>query len=292
MKLENNSTIGNQILLNEINNNKLSHAYLFELDNLDDEIVFSFVKKILCKETYEETCNKCNICSRINNGNYPDLKVIKPDGLWIKKEQLIDLQNTFNKKPIESNKMIYIIYEADKMNKASSNTILKFLEEPEKGIIAILLTNNVHNVIDTIVSRCQIINLKTNNTYTLDKYDETITTNIYNFLTYLEKNQISTIAKIDDLWNNIFKQREDIINAFEIIYLIYYLSLRKKLDIEDLKDISIINTIVDLNTIKSLKNKIVIINDIRESLKFNVNTNMLMDKFIIDFSGVDHNENC
>ncbi len=289
MKLD-NINIGNQIILNELEKNKLSHAYLFELDNLDDEIVFSFVKKIFCPKSFSENCSECNICHRINTGNFPDLKIIKSDGLWIKKEQLIELQSTFNKKSVESDKMVYIIYEADKMNKASSNTILKFLEEPENGIIAILLTNNIHNVIDTIVSRCQIINFKKEKNYNLEKFDEETVNLILDFLKHLEKNKISTIAKIDNLWNNIFKQREEVINAFEIIYLIYYFCLRIKLGIDDSQ--TKLNEIVESNSLASLKNKILLINSIRENLKYNVNTNMLMDKFIIDFSGVDNNEYC
>ena len=35
-------------------------------------------------------------------------------------------------KSLETNKMVYIIHEADKMNTAAANTILKFLEEPEE----------------------------------------------------------------------------------------------------------------------------------------------------------------
>ena len=42
----------------------------------------------------------------------------------------------------------------------SANTILKFLEEPEDDIIAFLVTDNRYHVIDTILSRCQILTLK------------------------------------------------------------------------------------------------------------------------------------
>ena len=38
--------------------------------------------------------------------------------------------------------------------------MLKFLEEPNEDIIAILLTTNRYKIIDTILSRCQIISLK------------------------------------------------------------------------------------------------------------------------------------
>ena len=57
------------------------------------------------------------------------------------------------------NKLIYIIDPAEKLNPASANTILKFLEEPPEGIVAILITENKYNVLETIVSRCQCLSL-------------------------------------------------------------------------------------------------------------------------------------
>jgi len=289
-KMLDNVEISNQILLNSIESKKLSHAYLFEIDDLDNEIVFSFVKKVICPNKYQESCEKCNICNRIDTDNYADLKIIKPDGLWIKKEQLINLQSQFKMKSLETSKMVYIIYEADKMNTSAANTILKFLEEPEEGIIAILLTKNIHNVIDTIVSRCQIINFKTNNLNIIKNYDKEIIENVLKFIKYLEFNKLNTIAKIENLWNNIFKQREDVLVAFEIIFLLYFDLLKDKLcmPIINFNDYNVeIKELSNNNSLDSLKTKINIISDLKNNIPLNVNLNLLMDKFIIDFSGVD-----
>ena len=142
--MKKSDTISKEILNSALENNKLSHAYLFEIsDSLNDnELIFSFIKKIICPYKKNLICDKCNICKRIDSDNYSDLKIITPNGLWIKKEQLIELQKDFVKKPIESQYMIYVIESAEKMNASAANTILKFLEEPENGIIAILTTNN------------------------------------------------------------------------------------------------------------------------------------------------------
>ena len=59
--------------------------------------------------------------------------------------------------------IIYIIKNCEKLNSSSANCILKFLEEPEDDIIAILLTDNINMVLPTIKSRCQILNFKNNN---------------------------------------------------------------------------------------------------------------------------------
>lgn len=149
-----------------VEKNRVSHAYLIEVDNYDEDYqcILDFIKLILCKEEKKSSsclnCSKCNTCKMIDSGNYIDLKVIEPDGTIIKKKQMIELQDEFNNKSLLDNKRIYVIKEADKLNMSSANTILKFLEEPEDDIVAILVANNRYAVIETILSRCQILSLK------------------------------------------------------------------------------------------------------------------------------------
>ena len=64
--------------------------------------------------------------------------------MWIKKEQLLELQEEFMTKGLLTSKKIYIITDATKLNTSSANSILKFLEEPADNIIAILLADNIH----------------------------------------------------------------------------------------------------------------------------------------------------
>ena len=148
------------ILNNSIINNKLSHAYLFDSNGNSDvyDIVLSFTKMIITSNITNET-EKNNICMRIDDGNYVDVKVIEPDGMWIKKDQLLDLKSEFSKKSIEGSKKVYIIKSADKMNIQTANSILKFLEEPIDEIIAILVVDNINLMLPTIISRCQVIKL-------------------------------------------------------------------------------------------------------------------------------------
>jgi len=116
-----------EMLKNAIDNDKLSHAYIFDSNGNSDvfDIVLSFVKMILCKDIKNEN-EKSIVCKRVDDGNYLDVKVIAPDGMWIKKDQLLDLQSEFNKKSFEGPKKIYIIKSAERMNPQTSNSILKF----------------------------------------------------------------------------------------------------------------------------------------------------------------------
>lgn len=146
-----------------VSNNKISHAYIIEVDNYEEDMIdiYDFVKMILFDKKLDEL-KQINegIIKFIDNNEYPDIRLIEPDGANIKKNQLVELQKEYRNKSTLGNKRIYIIKEAEKMNQASGNTILKFLEEPEEGIIAILLTKNKYQILETIISRCQSLSLK------------------------------------------------------------------------------------------------------------------------------------
>ena len=85
-----------------IHNQKISHAYLIEVSNLSNymEFVNEFIKVLLCNSNKITTDEKEKISRQIDQNNYPDLKIIRPDGAWIKKEQLIQLELEFSKKSL------------------------------------------------------------------------------------------------------------------------------------------------------------------------------------------------
>lgn len=148
-----------------MNSGKLSHSYLIELGDsfIEFPFVLLFVKMILCPNNVCNVdclnCKKCNVCKLIDEGNFPDLEIIEADGVQIKKSQLLSLKDEYQNKSLIGNRRVYIIKDAEKLNPSAANTILKFLEEPEDNIIAILLTNNRYRVLETILSRCQVLSL-------------------------------------------------------------------------------------------------------------------------------------
>ena len=282
-------------LTNEIKNNKYSHAYLFEANGNPDafSLVMGFVKMLLCPYNYSnnDKCVNCTICERIDKNIYSDLKIIEPDGMWIKKEQLDELQKEFSTKSVESNKKVYIINGAEKLNPQAANSMLKFLEEPEEGIIAILITNNVYQLLSTIVSRCQIISLA-KSTLSKEELEEKLDS-INNFVKYLEKEKLDTIIMANKLWHDIYKERKDYILGYELM-LIYYkdilnYKLNRKLELFDnyIEDIKMIS---DNNTFNNIIFKINKIIELKEYIKVNANQNLLLDKLIIELTRGDVNE--
>ena len=62
-------------------------------------------------------------------------------------------------KAYEGNHKILIIWMAEKMNISASNKLLKLIEEPPDKTILLLITENEDQIINTILSRCQVLKL-------------------------------------------------------------------------------------------------------------------------------------
>ena len=160
--LEENQPIIYKTFVNAFKNHTLSHAYLL-VGNPGTplyEVAQYLAKSILCDDPSPLACNNCITCMRIDSDNYPD--IIKLDGskAIIKKEDILNIENRFEKTAFETKGiMIYIVNQVENMRVEAVNSMLKFLEEPESEIYAFLTTNNVNNILPTIVSRCQVLPL-------------------------------------------------------------------------------------------------------------------------------------
>ena len=217
----------------------------------------------------------------------------------------------FNKKSIIGSKKVYIINQADRMNVSASNSLLKFLEEPPEDIIAILVTDNMYQLLNTIISRCQIISFEKNKynnelhsvnkiAYTLYKNNEEANDFINNngikyidevieYVNSIEKRKSKTIAYKNKEFLEIFNDREKIRVAFNL-FVMYYKDILNRileLDCNYFDDyLDSVDKIVNLNTVNSISKKIKIIVDLSINIKFNVNASLLMDKLAIKLSEV------
>ena len=141
-------------------NGRIGHAYMFdgERGTGKEETAMFFAQVLLCVNPESSVpCGLCNSCRRIMTGNHPNVTVLRPDGQTIKKEQMDELISEMAKKGYEQGRKIYIVSRADRMNASSANTLLKYLEEPDGDVTAILLTDSYQSILPTIRSRCQRI---------------------------------------------------------------------------------------------------------------------------------------
>lgn len=147
------------ILQRSIENNSVSHSYLFQgEDGIGKKLVaMVFAKTLLCKEKGQVPCNRCSSCLKVDSGTHPDLILIEPEGNMIKKGQIDEMIKNASKIPFESEKKIFIIDDSHTMNVESKNAILKTLEEPASFVHIILVSSNPENLLQTILSRVEDI---------------------------------------------------------------------------------------------------------------------------------------
>lgn len=152
-----------QTFTNSLANHTLSHAYLI-VGNPGTPLLETakfLAKTVLCDDPSPLACSNCITCLRIESENYPDVITLDGSKATIKKEDVLNIESRFEKTAFETKGiMIYIIHLVENMTLEAVNSILKFIEEPEGEVYAFLTTNNINNVLPTIVSRCQTLNLK------------------------------------------------------------------------------------------------------------------------------------
>jgi DNA polymerase III subunit delta' len=121
-----------------------------------------------------EACGNCPACKRILKINYPtsddsdawkgiiwtdhaDVGLVVAPRRVLLVEQMRAIESAANYRPFEGNARVFIVEDADKLNEASANALLKILEEPPPTSHVILLTSRPAWLLPTIRSRCQII---------------------------------------------------------------------------------------------------------------------------------------
>jgi len=89
---------------------------------------------------------------------HPDVQLItvEEDATQIKIAQIRQLLTVLELRPLEGRNKVFIIDPAELLNAEASNALLKGLEEPPENSFFILVTVNVHEMLMTVRSRCQI----------------------------------------------------------------------------------------------------------------------------------------
>ena len=148
-----------------VRHKKISHAYIIEGDKGSGKklLADAFTKILQCKGRKTtgsvEACGKCESCIQMEHHDHPDVIWIsheKPSVISVGeiREQIV---NTVDIMPYKGPYKIYIVDEAEKMNAAAQNAILKTIEEPPEYAIIFLLTTNRGAFLDTILSRCILL---------------------------------------------------------------------------------------------------------------------------------------
>ncbi len=273
----------NKYLTEYVKKDKVNHAYLIE-SNYQNRLSLAeeLAKKILSFDSD---------ISVLDLENLNDLNVVNPSDSTIKTEDIENLKEEFKTKSLVSSKRIYIINDADRMNEAAANKLLKFLEEPEDDIVAILTTDNKNKLLDTILSRCILLNFFVYENK-FEKYDQDYIDELLDFVLNIEENKEKAIAFQNRYDIKKLSDRKYVQDFLNNLLYIYDDALKdkygKKIEYF-VNDIDKIKKISENNTILMIKNKIASINNCIDRLKYNPNIKLLIDKLIITMSGVDLN---
>jgi DNA polymerase-3 subunit delta' len=114
------------------------------------------------QDTYPYACGNCRACRKIESRQFPDLFVIEPEeGKNLKIDQIREILRESHFKPYEGKKRVFIIDDAELLNDAAANALLKTLEEPAETLVLILIAEHEGQLLTTIRSRCQIVRFGT-----------------------------------------------------------------------------------------------------------------------------------
>lgn len=251
-------------LENALKTNKLSHAYLVVSEDslYCDEFIIQFVKSIFCLENDEKnftSCEQCKNCQSINHNNYVDFYKITSESS-IKKEDVQLLKSELMVKAFYGKK-IYWIKDVEKMTEQAANSLLKFLEEPEDDIIAILSCKNISAVLPTIISRCQQIKLVGKKSDISEEVNEEISKFSIEFLNrFSRKKHLAAVYLLEKL-----KVKEDIVT--------YFTQLNTKV----LNSYTLAESSEEVRNISNVQEKVLLA---LEDLKSNVAATLVLEKFL------------
>ncbi len=164
------------VLQLSLQHERVAHAYLFQGPKGvgKAQVALAFAQALNCEVNGLDGCGECRSCTKIQKSDNPQ-ETVHPDILhlvceaedaetrktsqFIKVEQVRELLKQFDRSPWEAKRRVVMIHEADRMNAAAQNALLKTLEEPSQRIrtLFILMTHRPQSLLQTIHSRSQVV---------------------------------------------------------------------------------------------------------------------------------------
>ncbi|MDI7247754.1 MAG: DNA polymerase III subunit [Bacillota bacterium] len=153
---------------------RVSHAYLFAVldpglpapgtGGLDraTAAALSFARRLNCESPdADSACGTCLSCRLVADGNHPDVRIVSPDGLSVKIDQIREMKKEMSLKPRRDvGFRVTIIEGAEKMTVEAQNSFLKLLEEPPDRAVFVLVCQNPSGLLPTVRSRCQMVRVR------------------------------------------------------------------------------------------------------------------------------------
>lgn len=145
---------------------KLSHSYIISRgsESARLETAKRIASAAVCIADGQKPCGHCRACKKVQTGMHPDIMFIRrltddkgKTKKFVSVDQIREMRDDSLVVPNDSDYKVYIIVEGEKLNTEAQNAALKILEEPPKGVIIIICTDNEANLLVTVRSRCTLL---------------------------------------------------------------------------------------------------------------------------------------
>lgn len=153
---------------------KISHAYIINGEKGSGKKLLAnmFAMTLQCEKKGTEPCMVCRSCKQYVTKNQPDVVTLipeKPKTISVNdiREQII---SDISIKPYSSKYKIYLIENCELMTVQAQNALLKTLEEPPEYAVIMLMTSNIDAFLDTVRSRCTVLNIRPIEDHIIRKY--------------------------------------------------------------------------------------------------------------------------
>jgi hypothetical protein len=138
--------------------NRLAHTVLivgedsFALDKFCQNLVLT----IMC-EGDKKPCLNCNACKKVLHNNNVDVCFFPRDSKQMNVKEIEEFEDLVYSAPYEANQHVFVLKNANLIDKNTQNKLLKILEEPPANTYIILLASEEYNILPTIKSRARIV---------------------------------------------------------------------------------------------------------------------------------------
>ncbi|MEW6058792.1 MAG: hypothetical protein AB1551_01390 [Actinomycetota bacterium] len=133
------------------------HAYLFAGPEGGGKVLAAraFAAAILCERG---GCGQCRSCRLALDDRHPNQFVVEPEGRDIHVETVrSEIWHPAYRTAPEPGRKVFIVREADRLNAAAADMLLKVLEEPPADAVFLLLSARPHELPETVLSRCHVV---------------------------------------------------------------------------------------------------------------------------------------